>query len=126
MATWMARCSGPKVTYTMLTDPEAVFRSLKSELGLRPVYRHKTTRAPTATSFISVLAYHLVHTLRLQLKAQGIHRSWDSLRDRFDAQELVTVVLPNHDTTIYHIRKATRRTPPVDPLQCPGAPPPAG
>ena len=25
-------------TYTMLTDLEAVFRSLKSELGMRPVY----------------------------------------------------------------------------------------
>jgi hypothetical protein len=25
-------------TYMMLTDLEAVFRSLKSELGLRPVY----------------------------------------------------------------------------------------
>jgi hypothetical protein len=24
--------------YTMLTDLEAVFRSLKSELGLRPIY----------------------------------------------------------------------------------------
>jgi len=28
-------------TYTMLTDLEAVFRGLKSELGLRPVYHHK-------------------------------------------------------------------------------------
>jgi len=27
-------------TYTMLTDVESVFRSLKSELGLRPIYHH--------------------------------------------------------------------------------------
>ena len=31
-------------TYIMLTDLEAVFRSLKSELGLRPVYHHKEER----------------------------------------------------------------------------------
>ena len=31
-------------TYTMLTDLEAVFRSLKSELGMRPVYHQKTHR----------------------------------------------------------------------------------
>ena len=31
-------------TYTMLTDLEAVFRSLKSELGLRPVFHQKTHR----------------------------------------------------------------------------------
>ncbi len=28
-------------TYITLTDLEAVFRSLKSELGLRPIYHHK-------------------------------------------------------------------------------------
>ena len=27
-------------TYTTLTDVEAVFRALKSELGLRPIYHH--------------------------------------------------------------------------------------
>jgi transposase len=97
-------------TYTMLTDLEAVFRSLKSELGLRPVYHHKTKRVD-GHLFISVLAYHLVHTLRLQLKAQGIHLSWDSLRDQFDGQQRVTVVLHGDDGTIYHIRKATRPDP---------------
>ena len=32
-------------TYFTLTDLEAVFRSLNSELGLRPIYHHKPTRA---------------------------------------------------------------------------------
>ena len=54
----------------MLTDLEAVFRSLKSELGLRPIYHHKTDRV-SGHLFISVLAYHLVHTIRYQLKACG-------------------------------------------------------
>ncbi|MFT6242005.1 MAG: transposase, partial [Akkermansiaceae bacterium] len=31
-------------TYTMLTDLESVFRSLKSELGMRPVYHQKEDR----------------------------------------------------------------------------------
>ena len=34
-------------TYFTLTDIEAVFRSLKSELGLRPIYHHKPS-APKA------------------------------------------------------------------------------
>jgi transposase len=58
-------------TYTLLTDLEAVFRSLKSELGLRPVFHHKTGRI-SAHLFISVLAYHLVHIIRVQLKACDI------------------------------------------------------
>jgi len=35
-------------TYTMLTDLEAVFRCLKSELGLRPIYHRKTDRVSVA------------------------------------------------------------------------------
>jgi transposase len=97
-------------TYTMLTDLEAVFRSLKSELGLRPVYHHKTKRVD-AHLFLSVLAYHLVHTVRLQLKAHGIHLSWESLRAQLDGQERITVVLHRDDGQIYHIRKASRPEP---------------
>jgi transposase len=97
-------------TYTLLTDLEAVFRSLKSELGLRPVY-HRRSQRVDAHIFISVLAYHLVHTLRMQLKAQGIHLSWESLRNQLDGQERVTVVLHRDDGKICHIRKATRPEP---------------
>ena len=56
-------------TYTMLTDVEAVFRSLKSELGLRPVFHQQTDRV-TGHLFISVLAYHLIHAIRYRLKKQ--------------------------------------------------------
>jgi len=97
-------------TYIMLTEIEAVFRSLKSELGLRPVY-HRIAKRVDAHLFISVLAYHLVHTVRLQLKAQGIDLSWDSLREQLDGQERVTVVLHRDDGKICHVRKATRPEP---------------
>ena len=46
-------------TYFTLTDLEAVFRSLKSELGLRPIYHHKPIRTE-GHLFITVLAYQLV------------------------------------------------------------------
>ncbi len=87
-----------------------MFRSLKSELGLRPIYHHKSARVD-GHLFISVLAYHLVHSLRIRLKAQGIHLSWESLRNQFAGQERVTVVLHRDDGQIYHIRKATRPEP---------------
>jgi transposase len=97
-------------TYTMLTDLEAVFRSLKSELGLRPVYHHKTGRVD-AHLFISVLAYHFVHTLRFQLKARGIHLSWEGIRRQLDGQDRITVVLHRDDGKVYHVRKSTRPEP---------------
>ncbi|MBK1633951.1 transposase [Thiohalocapsa halophila] len=97
-------------TYVTLTDLEAVFRSLKSELGLRPVYHHKTDRV-SGHLFISVLAYHLVHTIRLQLQACGIHLSWEGIRRELDGQDRVTVELKREDGRTVHVRKATRAEP---------------
>ena len=97
-------------TYTMLTDLEAVFRCLKSELGLRPIYHRKTDRV-SGHLFISVLAYHLVHTIRFQLKAAGIHLSWEGTRRALEGQDRVTVTLKRADGRTVHIRKATRAEP---------------
>ena len=93
-----------------MTDLEAVFRSLKSELGLRPIYHHQSARVD-GHLFISVLAYHLVHSLRIRLKAQDIHLNWESMRHQFSGQARVTVVLHRDDGQIYHLRKATRPEP---------------
>ena len=50
-------------TYVMLTDLEAVFRFLKSELGLRSIYHSMDPRA-AGHLFITVLAYQLVQVTR--------------------------------------------------------------
>jgi hypothetical protein len=96
--------------HIMLTDLEAVFRCLKPELGLSPVYHQKTDRV-SGHLFISVLAYHLVHTLRFQLKACGIHLRWEGLRRELGGQDRVTVELKRADGKILHVRKAGRPEP---------------
>jgi len=97
-------------TYIMLTELESVFRSLKTDLGLRPVF-HRIDRRVEGHLFISVLAYHFVHTLRLQLKAQGINDSWNTLRQTMATQRRVTVTLQRRDGRVVHVRKATRPKP---------------
>ncbi len=97
-------------TYIMLTELESVFRSLKTDLGLRPVF-HRIDRRVEGHLFISVLAYHFVHTLRLQLKAQGINESWNTLRQTMAIQRRVTVTLQRRDGRTVHVRKATRAKP---------------
>jgi transposase len=93
-------------TYTMLTDLEAVFRCLKSELGLRPIYHHKQDRAD-GHLFITVLAYQAVQALRQKLKVQGINDSWISLRETFSVQQRVTATFKQRDGRTLHVRKAT-------------------
>ncbi|MDH3348211.1 MAG: IS1634 family transposase [Desulfobulbaceae bacterium] len=97
-------------TYTMLTEVEAVFRSLKSELGLRPIF-HQIADRVSSHLFITVLAYHLVQTIRYRLKKADINDCWDSIRKQVSdhARVTVTVTCKNSDTV--HIRKSCRPEP---------------
>lgn len=97
-------------TYIMLTELESVFRSLKTDLGQRPVF-HRVDRRVEGHLFISVLAYHFVHTMRMQLKAQGVNDSWGTLRQVLDTQRRVTVTMQRRDGRTVHVRKATRPKP---------------
>ena len=92
--------------YTMLTDLEAVFRSLKSELGMRPVYHQKTDRVE-GHIFITLLAYNLVHQIRLKLKARGINDSWETIRTTLSTQMRTTATLRSEEGEQIHIRKSS-------------------
>lgn len=93
-------------TYVMITEVEATFRSLKSELGLRPIYHRKECRVD-AHLFITVLAYHIVQTIRFQLKQQNIHASWDTIRQILDTQMRISSSLMTEDGKKITIRKNT-------------------
>ena len=97
-------------TYVLLTDLEAVFRSLKSELGLRPIYHSKPHRSE-AHLFVTVLAYQLVQVLRTRLQQRGERASWTTLRRRLAGQQRVTAVFRREDGRTLHVRKATQAEP---------------
>src|SRR2546430_4190959 len=54
--------------YVQLTEIEAVFRALKSDLAIRPIHHQKDSRIE-AHIFVSFLAYCLYVTLRQRLRA---------------------------------------------------------
>jgi len=97
-------------TYTMLTDLEAVFRSLKSELGLRPVH-HQIAKRVSGHLFITVLAYHLVHAIRFRLKQAGNYSSWSTIRKIMSTQSRVTVSMQCKNGETVHVRKSIRPEP---------------
>ena len=55
---------GPATLRKSSDDP---LRLLKAALGLRPIHQQITNRV-AGHLFITVLAYHLVHTIRTRLK----------------------------------------------------------
>jgi transposase len=100
-------------TYAMLTDLESVFRALKSDLGLRPVFHHKQERTD-GHLFITVLAYQVVQSIRQKLKdghSDGDCPSWARLREILSVQQRVTASFRQRDDRTLHVRKATAAEP---------------
>ena len=84
-----------------------MFRSFKSELGLRPVFHHKDERAD-GHLFITVLAYQFVQLIRRRLRAQGITDGWSTLRATLGGQCRVTATFRRPDGRALHVRKTTQ------------------
>ena len=97
-------------TYRMLNDIEEAFRTLKTDLGLRPIY-HQTTTRISGHIFISVLAYHILHSVRYQLKQNNINDSWSTIMLKLSVHYRITNTLQRKNNTPIHIRKSTRANP---------------
>jgi len=96
--------------YVMLTNVEDAFRSLKSELELRPIY-HQKERRSDAHLFIAVLAYHLLNTIQTQLRSHDIHMQWWNIREQLSSHVRITTSMTTKDGRRIHIRKSTEPEP---------------
>lgn len=96
--------------YTTLTHVEGAFRSLKSELGLRPVF-HRVDRRIEGHIFITVLAYHLLAIIERKLREKGVHQCWEKVRNLMATQVRITVSLTNDKGDRIHIRQTTEPEP---------------
>jgi transposase len=96
--------------YTMLTDIEDAFRCMKFHLGLRPIYHQKETRCD-AHIFITVVAYHLLHTIRYRLRQKGLRYNWATLRTQLSTQVRITTTMKTKENKVIYIRKSSKAEP---------------
>jgi transposase len=93
--------------FNMLLDVEDAFRSMKSELGLRPVHHHKESRCD-GHLFITVLAYHVLQAIRVRLRKAGITHRWWTIRRILSTQHRVTTSMRREDGKMIYIRKTSK------------------
>ena len=82
--------------YVQLTQIEAVFRSLKNDLGIRPVY-HRLEHRVDAHILVAFLAYCLQVTLknRLQIHAPGLTPT--AVMEKLATIQMIDVWIPTRD-----------------------------
>ncbi len=90
--------------YVMLTRIENAFRDLKSYLGLRPNFHQKKQRVD-GHIFISILAYHLLHSIEHTLRQKGEHSRWATIKRLVSTHNYSTIQLPTTKGTVINVRK---------------------
>ena len=82
--------------YIQLTEIEAVFRNLKSDLALRPIF-HQTDARIEAHIFVSFLAYCLYVTLQQRVRTLAPGLTSRAVIEKMSAIQMVDVCLPTTD-----------------------------
>lgn len=93
--------------YNTIREIENAFRTLKTDLDLRPIY-HKNDDATMAHLHLGILAYWLVNTVRYQLKNNGINSCWREIVRIGNTQKVITTSGTNTYDKIITTRKCTQ------------------
>ncbi|MGC9152082.1 MAG: IS1634 family transposase [Microbacter sp.] len=80
--------------YNLIREIENTFRTLKTDLDLRPIY-HQRDESSEAHLFLGLLAYWLVNTIRYQLKRNGIKYNWTEITRIMSTQKVLTTTAKN-------------------------------
>lgn len=89
--------------YMTLTRVESSFKSIKTDLGTRPIY-HQLALRTSGHLFISVLAYHLLISMEYRLRRKGSEISWKTAREILSTHQRQTVMMTNDKSEIIHVR----------------------
>lgn len=92
--------------YNTIREIENTFRTLKTELDLRPIY-HKNDDATLAHLHLGILAYWLVNTIRHQLKSKNINSCWTEIVRIGNTQKVITTTAKNSSNQMVSIRKCS-------------------
>ena len=93
--------------YNLTRDVEAVFRCLKTDLDIRPVY-HQKDEYIEPHIWLGILAYQVVNYIRKNLKQQDIHYSWSTIVEKMQSMQSSLVTVNNENNEKIYIKLCTR------------------
>jgi transposase len=92
--------------YNTIREIENAFRTLKTDLDLRPIY-HKNDNATMAHLHLGIVAYWLVNTIRYQLKNHNVNSCWSEIVRIGNSQKMITTSGNNSFGKIIVTRKCS-------------------
>lgn len=98
--------------YNTIREIEATFRTLKTDLNMRPVFHQKDVYSE-AHIYGSILAYTIVNTIRHLLKTKGIRNDWRNIVRTMNTQKAVTSTMQTRTGRTIHLKKCSEPEAPV-------------
>jgi hypothetical protein len=92
--------------YNTIRDIEYSFRTLKTDLDLRPIF-HKNDDATLAHLHLGLLAYWVANTIRYQLKTKKINHSWQEIIRIGNTQKIITTTGTNLENQTTYVRRCS-------------------
>ena len=96
--------------YTTLTKVESAFRSLKTDLGTRPVH-HQGAERTKSHLFISILAYHLLSNIEYRLAEKDSPAHWQTIREQLETHRRSVIQWKDAEGVIHHKKVSTQAEP---------------
>jgi len=95
--------------YNLTREVEAVFRTLKTDLDIRPIY-HQIDAYIEPHIWLGILAYQVVNYIRRTLKENGINYSWQTITEKMRTMQSSIVSVNNKQNEKLYIKLCTRPT----------------
>ena len=92
--------------YNLTRDVEAVFRCLKTDLDIRPIY-HQIDEFIEPHIWLGILAYQLVNYIRMGLKDKEINYSWTTIVQKMKSMQSSIVSVNNNNNEKIYVKLCT-------------------
>ncbi len=95
--------------YNLTRSVEAVFRCLKTDLDIRPIY-HQIDEFIEPHIWLGIVAYQVVNFIKVALKDNGINYSWTTIVQKMESMQSSIVSVNNANNEKIYVKLCTRPT----------------
>jgi len=95
--------------YNLTREVEAVFRCLKTDLDIRPIY-HQKDKYIESHIWLGIIAYQVVNYIKQNLRKADINDSWTTIVNKMSTMQSSTTTVLNDKQQQLYIKLCTRPT----------------
>lgn len=93
--------------YNLTRDVESVFRCLKTDLDIRPIY-HQKDKYIEPHIWLGILSYQVVNYIKQKIRKSKINFSWTTMVNKMSSMQSSTVIMKNDNGEMIYTKLCTR------------------